>query len=304
MSVAVVKRKVVNGKAYFYLQHTVRAGRRVATREKYLGSKLPKDLEEVKARFLAEVYGEKWFPLLDAIRDNFASEERKLPKSAVEKQVQGFSVKFTYDSNRMEGGKLSLRETADLLERGLAQASKPVADVKEAEAHEKVFYEVLGYGKDLTLDAVLYWHGELFKATKPDIAGKVRGHQVKISGSKFLPPSPAEIPALLKEFFSWYHGAKGKLHPVELAALTHLKLVTIHPFADGNGRISRLAMNFVLHRKGFPLLSIPYENRGSYYHALERAQTKKNESVFVHWLYRRYVKEYGKYAKKPEAISK
>ncbi|MBU3958163.1 MAG: Fic family protein, partial [Nanoarchaeota archaeon] len=63
---------------------------------------------------------------------------------------------------------------------------------------------------------------------------------------------------LLEEFFGWYNKNKGRLHSVELAALAHLKFVTIHPFSDGNGRISRLLMNFVLHKHGFPMLNIPY----------------------------------------------
>lgn len=73
-----------------------------------------------------------------------------------------------------------------------------------------------------------------------------------IAGSKFTPPFPAEIYPLIMDFFKWYRKNKDKTHPVELAALTHLKLVTIHPFAYGNGRISRLIMNFVLNKHGFP----------------------------------------------------
>ncbi len=71
--------------------------------------------------------------------------------------------------------------------------------------------------------------------------------------------------------------------------------VTIHPFTDGNGRISRLMMNFVLHKSGFPLLNVHYENRASYYNALERAQIKKQENIFVQWFFRRYIKAHERY---------
>ena len=103
--------------------------------------------------------------------------------------------------------------------------------------------------KDISLQLLLEWHRILLKETKADIAGKIRKHQVAISGSKFMPPFPAEVYPLLREFFSRYEKNKSKLHPVELAALVHLKFVTIHPFSDGNGRISRIIMNFVLHKK-------------------------------------------------------
>ena len=108
---------------------------------------------------------------------------------------------------------------------------------------------------------------------------------------------PAELDFLLKEFFDWYNKNKNKLNPVELAALAHLKFVTIHPFSDGNGRISRLIMNFVLNNKGFPMLDIPYTNRNSYYNALERTQIKKNELIFLQWFFKRYFNEAKRFLK-------
>jgi len=100
---------------------------------------------------------------------------------------------------------------------------------------------------------------------------------------------------LLSEFFDWYKKAKKELHPVELAALAHLKFVTIHPFSDGNGRLSRLMMNFVLNKREFPMLDIPYMKRAGYYNALERSQIKKDEVIFKNWFFRRYEKENRKY---------
>jgi len=294
---ASIKKKTVDGRTYYYLEQTIRAEGKVQTREKYLGTRLPENMEELKKRFLSEIYKEKWHPILDRIRENCSNERKKTPATALKKEARSFSVRFTYDTNRIEGSTLTLRETSDLLERGLAPKSRPLDDIKETEAHEKLFYEMLDFKKDLSLSAVLYWHKKLFEGTKSDIAGKVRNHQVMISGSKFMPPSPVEMPVLLKEFFRWYEKSKEKLHPVELAALVHLKFVTIHPFSDGNGRMSRLLMNFVLNKHGFPPLNIPYEKRNSYYRALERSQTSGNEWVFVQWFSKRYVKEYKDYAK-------
>ncbi|MEM3555683.1 MAG: Fic family protein [Candidatus Micrarchaeia archaeon] len=291
-----IKKKLVGTREYYYLQHTIRTKNGVKTKERYLGTQIPKNIEKIKLDFLTQIYKERWYPILDRIRANYLEEHRKMPKSLIEKQIHLFSVKFTYDTNRIEGSKLTYRETADLLERGLTPKAKSLDDIKEAEAHEKVFYEMLNCGKELSLQLVLSWHKKMFAETKPDIAGRIREHQVAISGSKFMPPSPAEVRPLLQEFFRWYNRNKKKLHPVELAASVHLKFVTIHPFADGNGRIGRLLMNFVLQKHGFPLLNIPYENRGSYYNALERSQIKKNNSIFIHWLFRRYVKEHKAYA--------
>jgi Fic family protein len=108
-----------------------------------------------------------------------------------------------------------------------------------------------------------------------------------------MPPSPVEVYPMLTEFFKWYKN--NKLHPIELAALVHLKLVTIHPFGDGNGRITRLVMNFVLNGKKYPLFDIPYEKRNGYYNALERSQDNKDDKVFLQWFVKRYIKEYKSY---------
>lgn len=292
-----VRKRQVGTRQYFYLHHTLRTSEGFEARERYLGVRLPPDLDGVKRDFLAEIYRERWYPILETIRSNYAKELRKMPRSALVKNARSFAVKFTYDTSRIEGSRLTYRETADLLERGLTPGAKPVADVKEAEAHDRVLREVLEYKRDLSLQIILYWHRQLFVETKPDIAGKIRTHQVGISGSRFMPPSPVEISPLLREFFRWYDRSKSSLQPVELAAAVHLKFVTVHPFADGNGRVSRLLMNFVLEKSGYPLLNIPYGDRRSYYNALERSQVKNADSIFILWFLKRYLKEHSGYVK-------
>lgn len=291
-----IRKRLIGAREYFYLQHTLRTSKGVESRERYLGSKVPANIEEVKRDFLAQIYRERWYPLLDAVQSNYLEEKRTMPRSVSEKRARAFSVRFTYDTTRIEGSKLSYRETADLLERGLSPPARPLDDIKEVEAHDKVFQEILEFKKDLSLRMILLWHKRLFEQTKPDIAGKVRTHQVAISGSRFVPPRPVEVQPLLREFFRWYDRNKSSLHPVELAAAVHLKFVTVHPFADGNGRMSRLLMNFVLHKHGFPPLNIPYEDRRSYYNALERSQVKNLDSIFIQWSFRRYLKEHSAYA--------
>jgi Fic family protein len=290
-----IKKRLIAGRTYYYLEHSVRKKGRVEKREKYIGRSMPTNIQALRADFLYGIYREKWFDVFDRIQKNYLKEEKLTPKSTRQDELRKFSIRFTYDTQKIEGSKLTLRETAELLEDGVAPSGKPIRDVKEAEAHQKIFSEMLKQQKDLSLQLILYWQKQLFEATKQDIAGKIRKHQIAISGSKFLPPSPGEILPLLRDLFRWYERSKQKLHPVELASLVHLKLVTVHPFADGNGRISRLIMNFILHRNRFPMLNIAYQNRSSYYNALERSQTKKQDQIFMQWFFRRYVKEYKRY---------
>lgn len=288
---ATIAKRTVKGITYYYLEHTVRQNGRVTKKSKYLGRTIPKDIEEVKKQFTYELNKEKWFDLFDKIKENYAAELVKIPKSAREKELKEFSVRFTYDTQRIEGSTLNLRETAQLLDKGISPSGKPLEDVKEAEAHQRVFFEMLRYQKDLSFEAVLCWHKKLFEGTKSDIAGQIRRHGVRITGSKFVPPPPVELYPLLRQFFSWYNGNKARMHPVELAALVHLKFVTVHPFSDGNGRISRLIMNFVLNKNEYSMLNIEHKGRRTYYNALEKSQVNNNERIFSQWLFRTYLRE-------------
>ena len=290
-----VKKKIINGNTYYYLEQSFRKNGKINKKEKYLGPTLPKNIEKTKEEFQKEFYQETWFNRFDIIKEQFIKEKRNIPPSLEKKQTEQFATTFTYNTNRIEGSTITLRETADLLERGISPSQRLMEDIKETETHKMVFYNMLNYDKEITLLTILCWHKQLFQDTKPDTAGKIRQHPVGISGSKFLPPYPIELDFLLRNFFDWYHENKKTLHPVQLAGLAHLKFVTIHPFGDGNGRLSRLLMNYVLNKNGYPMLIIPYSQRKSYDTALERSQLKKDENIFILWFFKRYLKEYKQY---------
>jgi len=292
-----LREKKTGQQTYYYLEHSIREGNKVIKKEKYLGKEVPKDLDKIKRMFVIELYKEKWFNDFEKIKGNYSREQKIMPPSSRAKQKQTFAIKFTYNTQKIEGSALSLKDTSNLIEKGITPSEKPINDVTEAEEHNKVFYEMLSYEKDLSLQIILYWHKKLFEKTKIDIAGKIRNHQVGISLSKYMPPMPSELDFSIREFFNWYNKSKNNLNPVELAALVHLKWVSIHPFADGNGRISRLMMNFVLHKHGYPMLDIPYVKRDSYYTSLERSQINGEDSPFLNWFFKRYVKDYRSYLK-------
>ncbi len=290
--VSIVKRR--RGKtSFYYLYHDNKRGDRRQF-ERYLGRKIPEDIEEQKKEFQLEIEREQWRPRLERIRANHRKKHERMPREAREKNLKAFAVVFTYNTQRIEGSTLTLRETALLLEDGLTPAHRPKEDVREAENHEKLFFEMVKTARELTLKIVLEWNKKLLKDTKPGFAGKLRTWDVQITRSRFHPPPYTQIPLEIGNFFAWYKKNKKVLHPVELAALVHLKFVTIHPFGDGNGRISRIMMNHVLKQFGFPMLDIDYRDRSSYYNALERSQTTNNEVWFLKWFMRRYLKAHSR----------
>lgn len=292
-----LKKKTISGSTYYYLSHTYREKGKVKYKEAYLGSEVPKNIEGLKRNFILGIYKEKWFKDFDGIKKGYSAEQRSMPAEIREKELETFAVIFTYDTNRIEGSKLSFKDTSELLELGISPSGKPVRDIKEAESHGKVFHQMINSKDEPSLGMILEWHKELFEETKPGIAGKVRAYQVYISGSRHVPPTPTDVPALLEDLFKWYSKEKGKENAVEIAARAHIKFETIHPFGDGNGRIGRLLMNFILHKNGYPMLDIKYTGRRGYYNALERSNAKSDENIFVQWFFRRYLVENKRYLK-------
>jgi Fic family protein len=280
---------------YYYLEHSYRDNNKVIKKKKYLGKEIPKNIVEIKKQFMDEINETLWYEKLDKIKLNFKNEFSRLPLTAKKKYQENFLIKFTYNTNRIEGSTITLKETTRLLQDGTTPSNKSIKDIKEVESHKKVFEEMIVEKGDLTLDLIKKWHKKLFSGIDDEIAGKIREHNVAIAGSRFEPPSANELEYLLRQFMQWYNNNKNKIHPVELAALVHLKFVTIHPFTDGNGRISRLLMNFILNRNNFPMVDITYVGRSNYYTALERSQTKNEERIFVMHIIKRYMKDYKKY---------
>ncbi len=281
--VTIVKKKI-GKKIVYYLRHTLRFKGKYKTVEKYLGHRLPKNLESIMLDFFQEIYKEKYKEI-----GQLNKKGKILPKSIKEKNLKDFGIRFTYNTNRIEGSTLSLKDTFRVIDDKISPENKPLSDIREAENHFKVFMKMLET-KRINLQTVMVWHYEIFKETKPDIAGKVRNYGVKISKSKFVPPAPVELNALLKNFFRWLDKNMNKYTAIDLAGLAYLKFVTIHPFGDGNGRIARLIINWILYRKNYPMFIIEYKNRSRYYSALEKAQIKNNNFIFLAWFLKNYTK--------------
>jgi len=92
-------------------------------------------------------------------------------------------------------------------------------------------------------------------------------------GDRFEYASPEETPALMTDLINWYNSEEelGRLSPVELAALFHYRYIRIHPFEDGNGRIARLLVNYILSRHGLPMIVVRSRKKQEYLEALHQA---------------------------------
>ena len=290
-----LRRRKIGNKHYYYLEHSYKAGNAVKTISRYLGIKKPESIKDLKKEIEYEAMRRIWGKTLSAIQKGYAKELRALPNAARDKQIESFMVNFIFNSNKIEGSKLSFRDTAGLFIHGTTPKNKPLKDVKEAEGHKKAFFDMLKYKGSLDLKMIISWHKAIFENSEPDIAGKKRLHKIEVSGSRASFPHPESINRLLNGFFLWHNKNKRMLNPVEFAALAHLKFVSIHPFTDGNGRISRLLTNCVLYRNNYPLVNIKYLDRMGYYRNLETSQIWHDEIHFVRFFVKKYINANKKY---------
>jgi Fic family protein len=217
---------------------------------------------------------------------NRLDKHRPLPAAAVRNLKEIFRVEWTYNSNAIEGNTLSLIETKIVLEEGLTIGGKKLREHLEVINHaEAIDYIESLIEKQTILDEKVTKdvHFLVLKGIDNDNAGRYRQINVGISGSQHQPPHFLAVPQEMNQLLTWYHEQKDKLHPVELAALFHFKLVYIHPFSDGNGRTSRLLMNFILMSNGYPpaIVKAEADKRIAYYQALEAASVEKNTTSFI-----------------------
>src|SRR3989338_9016827 len=179
-----LRRRKIGNKHYYYLEHSYKAGNAVKTISKYFGIKKPENIEDLKKEIEYSTMKITWSKTLAAIQKCYAKELKTLPNAAKDKQIESFMVNFIFNSNKIEGSKLSYRDTAGLFIHGITPKNKPIKDVKEAEGHKKAFFDMLNYKGSINLKKIISWHKMIFENSEQGIAGKIRPHQIEVSGSR------------------------------------------------------------------------------------------------------------------------
>lgn len=201
-----------------------------------------------------------------------------------------YRVELTYTSNAIEGNTLTREETALVIEKDLTVQGKKIVEHLEAKNHAKAVEMVrdLAHQKpkreDIEENDILRLHALILVGIDERNAGRYRSVPVRVAGSQAVFPNPMKVSELMAEFSAWLHQGNND-HPVTIAVDAHFKLVSIHPFIDGNGRIARLLMNLLLLQEGYPPVIIKPEHRLSYIQALEKAQTQGIMDEYYRMMY-------------------
>ena len=196
-----------------------------------------------------------------------------LPPIIIPMLKEYFRIGLTYSSNALEGNALTETETKVILEDGLAIGGKTLREHFEVIGHSQAYDFMWSKASNTQWDEsdILELHRLFYHHINEKDAGHYRTVPIFVTGTDFEFPRPPQVPVLMKEFIEEIPQLKEQYHPVHYAALVHAKLVTIHPFIDGNGRTARLLMNLALLQSGYVITIIPPLMRMNYISAIRSA---------------------------------
>lgn len=241
--------------------------------------------------------------------DNLIAEYRKQQPLSDETQKKldlKFRLEFNYNSNHLEGNTLTYGETKLLLIFDQVKSNHEMRELEEMKAHDvallMIKQEAADKDKPLTerfireLNQTILVQDFWKDAITPD--GQNTRRKIKVgqykeypnsviqsNGEVFEYASPGETPILMGELVDWYNSEvqKGELTAIQLAALLHYRYIRIHPFDDGNGRVARLLVNYVLFRNNLPPVIIKSDDKKNYFRALQEADSG-DLSAFVDYM--------------------
>lgn len=205
---------------------------------------------------------------VDALKAEL-DKRRPLTQGELRRLRDEFLIEYTYNSNAIEGNTLTLQETALVLE-GVTIDKKPLKDHLEAVGHRDAFLYVqeLARANAPFSESVIKQIHTLVLMDRPEDRGIYRRIPVRILGACHTPPAPILVPEQMEKLMTAFSGS-AQQHPVERAALFHLRFEGIHPFVDGNGRTGRLILNLMLMRAGYLPVNVKYSDRKRYYEAFD-----------------------------------
>ncbi len=289
----------------YYLVHSYREKDKVEKIRKYLGTNLSKKelekkkeiVEKIILELLEEINTKVFFFSLTKKQIEKLNEYKIKVVHLNEKEWANFTEDFVFNTNAIEGSTISEEEVSEILHKKKAENAEEI----ETKGVAKGLEYIRKTKEDLSLDLLLKLHKFCFDGSK-DFAGKFRKVNVvvKNSAGQVLHSGvlKEELREYLNDFIEWYKENKNKFKPLVLAAIIHNQFEYIHPFQDGNGRVGRLLLNFILVKNNYPLINIMLEDRAEYYKTLQEYSKKDNLKSTLNFLIKQYKKTIKEVSKK------
>lgn len=284
------EKRIINEKIQNYLVFNKRINGKWIKKSKFIGigKKSKTEIDKLKDEFEVELHMNKKHEYLtkeqitqiEKLKREYSNKTNSLSKEEFEKFEEAFFTELTYNSNAIEGNTLSLQETSLVVNDNIAPEGKSLREIYEAKNHQKALKFLKEYQGNFSEKFILQLHSIILKDISERFAGRYRQASVRIAGSNFKLPTPEKVPQLIKNLIYWYKKNKNTHSQFELAIIISMKFVTIHPFIDGNGRVSRLIMNFLLSKKKYPWINIYNKQRQKYLEAVRKANDENYDLIF------------------------
>jgi len=302
-----VEKRIIGKTIKYYLVHSYRDKTQVKKIRKYLGQNLsPEELKRSKLKaqehilqLLEEINTKVFLFTLtrkQVERLNQYNDEIKIIHLDL-KAWEKFTEEFVYNTNAIEGSTIKREDVPIILHKEQLRNAEEL----ETKGVAKTVNYIRSTKKDLSLDFIKKLHKICFQGSK-NFAGKLRNIEVVIRNPqgeilhRGVPVSKLRIS--LNDMIQWYKENKNKFKPLILAAIIHNQFEYIHPFQDGNGRVGRLLLNFILLKNKYPPINITLEDRAEYYRTLQEYQNRHDLKPTAKFLIKQYKKTLKKVSTK------
>ncbi len=181
-----------------------------------------------------------------------------LPPAVAEVLRFQANIRSTHYSTRIEGNRLTLKETEIVIQQGRRFPGRE-RDVGEVERYYQALQQMEKWfegGQKITEERIRKLHAILYSGRRARPTPYRNGQNVIRDGGGnivYMPPEVDDVPGLMKELLTWIHKARVDLPVPVVAGVTHYQFETIHPFFDGNGRTGRMLTTWILYQGGYDL---------------------------------------------------
>lgn len=297
-----IYKKTIGEKDYYYLRASKRKGSKIIAKDiAYLGSsigdvkktleRLPKYSTQIKKAYktinnflesnrylekirLLKLKKDKFLEYeklleIEACKLHFNTEFKKQNDLTKEEILKNFIIEFAYNTTSIEGNTIKLHEARNLLQEGLTPKNKTLREIYDLQNTEKVFLDLINSKEEITHNFIEDIHAGLMKNI--DLRIGYRKTDVRVIKANFKASPAPYVKTDMDLLLKWHNENKNELHPLVLASMLHHKFEKIHPFMDGNGRVGRILLNYILLKNNYPFLIILNKERKDYLDALRKA---------------------------------
>lgn len=197
-------------------------------------------------------------------------------------------INSIHSSLAIENNKLTVGQVKDVINGKTVIG--PMKEIQEVKNAYKA-YEMLNDIDPYSINELKKVHGIMTYLTVDESGEFRKGAEGVFDGDKciFVCPPPEMVNKLMSDLFKWLNDNKDTIHPLILSSIFHYEFVFIHPFSDGNGRMSRLWQNAILNKwknifEYLPIESQIHKYQKKYYDAIMTCNTNGNSNVFIEFM--------------------